>query len=74
MKILTNFILKPLLIAAFGIITALAFGILPCYMFGGTEWCGAPKSGPPNFNTQFSIGFILASCLGTYFLYLRKRR
>jgi hypothetical protein len=67
-------IIASLLISA---LVALAFGILPCYIFpyfGGatTTWCGS-RSEPPYFFVQCAIGFGVGMGIALLF-FLKKKR
>ena len=78
MRILLNWLVKPLLVLLASAATGLAFGILPCYifpLFGADDrtWCGG-KSEPRHFFLQFWMGAVLAALIVTYLCYFRRRR
>jgi len=75
MNLLTQLVLKPLLVVLLAAIGGVSCGVAPCYLVPQTltrEFCGY-KSEPPHFVTQFWFGCVLTALTTIYFLYLRHR-
>jgi hypothetical protein len=75
MKVLLQFVLKPLLVLLLSAVGGVVCAVAPCYVVPQAltrEFCGY-KSAPPHFVAQFWVGCVLAGFTASYFMYRRRR-